>query len=75
MTDRHFKRPFSPTGTLSPARRIVNRLTIYSSPAVSPGILPFAASDFPQSARRHEHKLSSPIDSGQNQSAFKYQAA
>ena len=31
-------------------------MTIQSSPAVSPGILTFAASDFPQSARRHERK-------------------
>ena len=44
---------FSPTGTLSPARRIVNRVTSYSSPAVSPGILPFAASNLAQCNAQH----------------------
>ena len=35
-TDRHFKRPFSATGTLSSALRTVNRVTIHASPPCFP---------------------------------------
>ncbi len=73
--DRHFKGPFSPNGTLSPAEWPVYRVTIRSRLAVFPRIGRCEASDFHQSARWHERKPSQPIGSGQNQSAFEYQAA
>lgn len=55
--------------------RTVSRLKIPSSPAVFPGVLPFAASAFPQSARQHERKPNPPIGAGQNQSELENQAA
>jgi hypothetical protein len=66
----NFKHHFSPNGTQSPARRIVNGVTIHASPAVFPRILPFAAADFPQSALWYERTPSLPIGSRQNPSAF-----
>jgi len=75
LADKDFKHHFSPNGTLSPARCIVNGVTIHASPAVFPEISPFAASDFPQSARLHERKPSPPIGSGQNPCGFANQAA
>ena len=50
-------------------------MKILSRPAVLRRISPFAASDFPNSARRHERKPSRPIGSSQNQSGFANQAA
>ena len=48
LADRHFKRPFSANGTLSPVWRILSRVTIHASPAVLPASVRFAASDFPR---------------------------
>jgi hypothetical protein len=73
--DGNFKHHFSPNGTLSPARRIVNGVTIHANPAVFLRILPFAAADFPQSALWHERTPSLLIGSRQNPSALEYQAA
>ncbi|HEY5574129.1 MAG TPA: hypothetical protein VIK64_13990, partial [Anaerolineales bacterium] len=50
-------------GTLSPARRIVNAVTLHASPAVFCRILPFAAADFSQAALWHERTPSRLIGS------------
>src|SRR6185503_4626279 len=66
---------FHPSALYRYARRSVNLVKHLSRPAVFPGLLRFAASDFPQSARLHERQPSRPIGSSQNQSGFSNQAA
>jgi hypothetical protein len=66
---------FHPRTLYPSARDIVNRVTIHASPAVFCRISPFAASDFPQSARWRERKPSPPIGPRQDQSEFETQAA
>jgi hypothetical protein len=66
---------FHPTALYRPPGATVNHMTLYSSPAVVPEVLPFAASNGSRSARRHERMPSPPIGSGQDRSAFEYQAA
>jgi hypothetical protein len=55
MESKHY---FSPKDNLSPRPLYINCVTIHESPDVLFGISPFATSEFTQSTRQRERKLS-----------------